>query len=73
MFSIERHVSIPKTIAAGHAKYPFASMEINDSFLVADDNLAINVVRSAHSYGKRHEKKFTSRKTTTGTRIWRIA
>lgn len=70
--TIDRGVPVPmkRTYAS---KYPFVEMAIGDSFLL-DGTLKTETVRSAASaYGKDHQKTFTVRMASDGTRCWRIA
>lgn len=58
-------------------RYPFESMEINDSFLVACEpeakHIVANRVRAASiQWGKRHSKRFTTRTVDEGIRVWRV-
>ena len=54
-------------------KYPFAIMEVGDSFFVSAKEGAYVVGSAASAYGKRHGKKFTSSHVDGGTRVWRVA
>ena len=51
-------------------KYPFHSMEVGDSFL-ADELSAGYVKVRASTYGAGARKKFVTRKTAEGLRVWR--
>jgi hypothetical protein len=81
MPKIDKNVPIPKGLSVGdetksyHSKYPFSKMEIGDSFFVPHDQGAFVVGSAASGYGRRHGKKFISRKTHDpyGVRIWRVA
>lgn len=86
MFEIEKDVPIPETRQGRGSKYPFAEMEVGDSFLVEpeeDPNLGVvdeeeyakvrgRVSNVAYKYGKDHDKKFTVRQTDEGVRVWRV-
>ena len=52
-------------------KYPFEQMEVYDSFLASKDERA-GATACAHSYGKRHGKRFEYRAFDDGIRIWRV-
>ena len=69
-FKIEKNVPIP----GDRAKYPFADMEVGDSFVVHPDN-AGNVNSSSMAYTKKCPGvKFRMRKQTeTESRIWRVS
>jgi len=51
------------------AKYPFASMKVNDTYFSEN----VNVRLSAYAYGKRHNMTFTGRAEQGGVRITRVA
>ena len=67
---IEKGIPIP----AGRCRaYPFASMEVGDSFELPLSQTQI-VSSSAYGFGQRHGMKFKLRRTDTNTaRIWRTA
>lgn len=70
-FTIEKGIPVPKQIGAGRkTKYPFDLMEVGDSFLVTDLKVK-TISRSCGTYGKRLERKFTSRTVDGGVRVWR--
>jgi hypothetical protein len=72
-FKIEKTVPIPKTSGKGGGIYPFATMEVGDSFLIPDGSKNINSVRSAVTQAaRRNGRKFTTRLTDSGLRVWRI-
>ena len=65
--SIDKKVPLP-------VRFPFADMEVGDSFAVPPEvnRPAINV--AAMRYGRKHNMKFTVRLTPDRTlRCWRIA
>lgn len=66
--TIESNKPIPIPLAN---IYPFAKMEIGDSFYVDGKN-AMRVTSAASVYGKRRKKKFTIRTEGDGKRCWRI-
>jgi len=68
-YKIEKGIPLQRE----HTLYPFGEMEIGDSFAVAADvTERRRVVSSAHSYGKKNGKKFSTRKTEDGYRCWRV-
>lgn len=69
MFKIEKGVPIPKPVRT--SKYPFAQMDIGDSFCVEDAKIAKNIISNAIRTSR--DKKFSSRKEGDHYRIWRIA
>ena len=53
----------------GKLKYPWDQMEVGDSILITEN---IHAARcAAVNYGRYHGKKFSTRKTGGGLRIWR--
>jgi hypothetical protein len=48
-------------------------MQIGDSFLVKDHRPSCSIQAMASDRGKRDGRKYTTRVTTKGVRIWRIA
>lgn len=71
MFTIEKNIPITKSSPGrkqGVSKYPFAEMEIGDSFLVPREK-----ENSVNCISRRFlDKKFSMRKVEGGCRIWRI-
>ena len=65
-FKIEKDVPMPK--AGRPAKYPYATMNINES-VVVDSHAAAD---AAHSYSNHSDKKFAYRKCKEGYRVWRV-
>lgn len=61
-----------KSVIRNKGKYPFRYMDIGDSFVFPLDEIS-SAPRSAYSYGKRHDMKFTFRTYTNYGRLWRIA
>lgn len=74
---IEKNVPMPvnaagsKTSRGRKCKYPFADMEVGDSFEVLDG--AYVVGSAAGAYGRRHNMKFTYRVVNGVARVWRVA
>lgn len=72
--TIKKGIPVPSTARRGRpAKYPFADMEIWDCYEVTDPEQAKRAAKAAFRYGARHGKKFSTRTTDEGLRIWRIA
>jgi len=55
-------------------RYPFADMEIGDSFDQPDVQRGKSLRGVVYQYGRRHNKKFSVRfvDETVGYRVWRI-
>ncbi len=77
-FIIEK--GLPMPAAARHrriSKYPFAQLEVGDSFLVPDtpQSKAENRANSATNVANQRlaPKHFGARRVTEGVRIWRVA
>lgn len=70
-FKLSKSVPLPGTQGGeGIARYPFAEMDVGDSFLVPH-SLSESVKAACYSYGRRHRMKFVSRKVGNGRRVWR--
>lgn len=71
MYVIEKDVPMPKLPSAlrvkGSSKYPFARMEVGDSFFSAT-----NAQSAALRYGRSNNMRFSARKLEVGYRIWRV-
>lgn len=71
-FQIEKNVSIPARTVVRGSKYPFADMEIGDSFLVPGIK-ASTMSNTAGRFAKTHEGyKFSVRAEGDGARVWRV-
>jgi len=72
MYKIEKNIPIGQIHLNG---YPFAKMEIGDSFFVKGDKKKINAVTvSTSTYKKKNAgTNFTCRTNEDGVRVWRIA
>jgi len=64
---IDKNIPIPN-----RSKYPFAEMEVGDSIFIDKTTTQSSVCQMAYTYGKKNNKKFTSRTEGNGVRIWRI-
>ena len=72
-FKVDSAVDMPVTRNRTAVKYPFATMQVGDSFEITDNKVAKTVSTSASSYGKRHGVKFSVRKVSDGLwRCWRV-
>jgi hypothetical protein len=71
-YKIEKGIPIPSTIQKID-KYPFAKMDIDDSFFVEClKKEALRMQRSLHYIRKKIKMDFISRINENGIRIWRI-
>lgn len=70
MIEIEKNVPIPI-----RHRYPFAQLEIGDSFFISDGN-PTNINSSRTQFVRTTEigkgRQFTCRKVEGGVRVWRI-
>lgn len=61
---------IPITSWGSRTKYPFADMEVGDSFATDEKRVRAAV----HTWSLKHGREFVTRKQTDGTiRVWRTA
>jgi len=71
---IDRNVPIPKYAGqrGSTEKYPWSQMDVGDSFVVGAKRA--KTVRGCYvAAGKRLGRKFATRMTPEGLRVWRIA
>lgn len=76
MITIDKNVPMPEGRA--RSRYPYADMEVGDSFFVVtngtDENATARRLRgSSFTYGKKAGSKFSVRKMDNGFRVWRVA
>lgn len=71
-FKIEKGVPVPPLRVERISKYPFKEMEIGDSFEVNEKIEFSRVRNSLSTYSARSGRKFVTRKTENGGRIWRV-
>lgn len=71
VFKIEKNIEISSRVR-GVIKYPFAQMDVGDSFS-APHTAAANIRAAAFSFGKRSGFRFSTRKDGDQVRVWRIA
>jgi hypothetical protein len=66
MLPIDKNVPLP-------ARFPFEQMEVGDSFAVPSGVHRTTVSIAALRYGRKHGRKFITRKMPDGTiRCWRV-
>lgn len=71
-FTIDKGIPVPKQVGTGRkTKYPFDLMEVGDSFFIKDTKVK-TISCSCGIYGKRLNRKFTSRTVEGGARVWRV-
>jgi hypothetical protein len=71
MYKVEKNVPIPpKGRTIGPYKYPFAYMEVGDSFFVKNGNPK-RISVSCRGYTIRKSGKFCCRTVPGGVRVWR--
>jgi hypothetical protein len=68
-FTIEKNV--PHAVAV-RTTYPFAKMDVGDSFFVPYGPDTEKIISAASYSGKRNGRKFSIRKTDGGKRVWRV-
>ena len=82
-FKIEKNIPVPEKNRIGRKrkphKYPYANMEVGDSFLVPFEEgkdhtkLYVSMWGGANHFGKNFGGKFLVRKVEDGIRVWRMA
>ena len=74
-FTIDKDVPPPTTGTgrAGQSKYPFAEMEVGDSFAGTSDTATVRSALRHWRTRNNSTRKFTVHKTATGYRCWRVA
>ncbi len=80
MLQIEKDVPMPaprartpkRRTAGARAKYPFAQMEVGDSFF-AEDAMQAEIASTACMAGQRLGYRFATRQSVGGVRVWRIS
>lgn len=70
-FVIDHNIPLPGPRQSTTLRFPFALLEVGDSFFVPGDKNAVSP--AAFQYAKRHGKKFTVRKVEGGHRVWRLS
>ena len=71
-FEIEKGVPLIAAHRTRPEKYPWTKMNVGDSFFVPGVSIQ-TMVGSATPAGRRHGRKYTTRKVEGGVRVWRIA
>lgn len=70
MINLEVEKSVP--LPEGKKRYPYASMDIGDSFFVGDGKLQV-VCNANYRASKRLGMQFIARKEPEGVRVWRVS
>ncbi len=78
MIQIDKNIEIPKSERKPSkprvSKYPFAVMEVGDSFLVPAEMNFLNLRQAIMRRKKTTpNEKYKTRQTKEGRRVWRIA
>jgi len=72
MLKIESNVPMPSRRKS--SIYPFASMQVGDSFFVCDGRHPRSISTHMSTTAQRHRpKRFCTRQEGDGIRVWRIA
>jgi hypothetical protein len=66
--------NIPMSLKNMRSKYPFAQMEVGDSFFVPSDDVKnINALRqSFYRYAHEHGRRFVAQHESGGYRVFRV-
>jgi hypothetical protein len=70
MINLEVEKSVP--LPEGKKRYPYASMDIGDSFFVGAGKLQV-VCNANYRASKRLGMQFIARKEVEGVRVWRVS
>lgn len=68
-FEIEKGIALPQIKSSRGNGYPFAEMEVGDSFITENKSVSASSIQFCK---KNPDKAFTSRKVEGGYRIWRV-
>jgi len=71
-FVIEKGLTMPEGRSSKESQYPFAQMEVGDSFALSDKD-ARNASSASAQWGRRRGKKFSVRKIGNTYRCWRLS
>ena len=72
MYKIQKNISMPPARPGRRAHtYPFADMDVGDSFKVSPAKTK-TAQQYAYAFGKKNKQKFAARRVAGGTRIWRV-
>lgn len=72
MFKVEKNIPVPERRKRKGASYPFAGMEVGDSFACEQGDYA-RVQAAMRTYSYHHgSTKFVIRRTDNGFRCWRV-
>jgi hypothetical protein len=72
MIIVEKRMKVPPPNRKGATKYPWAQMEVGDSFF-APGKTTTTLHQAARNFAIKTGWRFTCRKEEGGARIWRIA
>lgn len=73
-FEIESDIPVPATRMRKARTYPFADMEIGDSFAIPADVPHNRVRIAGYQFGRRHNRKYTVQRVNGERyRCWRVA
>lgn len=74
-YTIEKGVPLPSGRRERRDKYPYADMEVGDSFLIplAKDRSTSGIYASVSVAKRRHNINLATARVDGGVRIWRIA
>lgn len=77
MYKIEKDIEIPYARRYGYESYPFADMQVGDSFFVPSNKPSSRITSAAFFNAKKLGVMFTTRRIMEdgkmiGTRCWRV-
>lgn len=75
MYQVDKSVPIPKS--GRNSVYPFATLEVGDSFFIPlepyDEKKATSIRACASTFAKRRGVTFTCKRVDGGLRVWRTS
>lgn len=70
--NIQQNIPLPEEKTGRKLKYPFAEMNIGDSFFSKTTSSRLSTVAGRYGKAQTPERVFTVRKEENGARVWRI-
>jgi hypothetical protein len=72
MYSVDKGVPLNSRRRSKH-EMPYAAMQVGESFLVPAGAMSMTYICKLNKLASVDNKKFVSRKTEGGVRVWRVA
>lgn len=72
MYKIDENVELPPKKSELRRRYPFKEMKVGDSFFISCDDTH-RQQRRVHAAARGHkDKRFVTRQSSDGVRVWRV-